>query len=435
MAAKVSKPAAWRGGAPERKRWSPPGFPGAIVTVRSATAAVEEAFSCSLKRGSADGESIDCVSVGSRSSLSMKSRKPESPRSKKFSDMLSAENVDLGVNCDHGLRALAWNGIPAAHRPKGWKVLSGHLPTSRARMQKELARKRSEYKEYVVQYYEVDGMILSDGTHLCSPDPMMGATEQELRMRRQIHIDVPRTCQEYAAFQTPFIQNAMERLLYIWSIRHPASGYVQGINDLTTPFFAVFLGEFLNTEQLLTSPASECQTMFDEYMDDECRLGIEADTFWCLSHILRFVQDNYTFAQPGTQRMVQHLQGIVTALDPPLAQHFEDHSIDFLQFSFRWMNCLLVRELPLHLVIRLWDTYLAEGEHFPTLHVYVCAALLLHWSPSLLKMDFAEMMLFLQSLNKRHVYQKDLEKWISHAYVMLHTFEDSNQFKNANRSY
>ncbi len=25
--------------------------------------------------------------------------------------------------------------------------------------------------------------------------------------------------------------------------RHPASGYVQGINDLVTPFLAVFLGE------------------------------------------------------------------------------------------------------------------------------------------------------------------------------------------------
>ena len=27
--------------------------------------------------------------------------------------------------------------------------------------------------------------------------------------------------------------------------RHPASGYVQGINDLVTPFLAVFLGDHL----------------------------------------------------------------------------------------------------------------------------------------------------------------------------------------------
>ncbi len=27
----------------------------------------------------------------------------------------------------------------------------------------------------------------------------------------------------------------------------------------------------------------------------------------------------------------------------------------------RWVNCLLLRELPFDLGIRLWDTYLAEG--------------------------------------------------------------------------
>jgi hypothetical protein len=39
----------------------------------------------------------------------------------------------------------------------------------------------------------------------------------------------------------------MERVLYIWAIRHPASGYVQGINDLMTPFLVVFLSAFIGT--------------------------------------------------------------------------------------------------------------------------------------------------------------------------------------------
>lgn len=36
-----------------------------------------------------------------------------------------------------------------------------------------------------------------------------------------------------------------ERILFIWAIRHPASGYVQGINDLVTPFFVVFVCEYI----------------------------------------------------------------------------------------------------------------------------------------------------------------------------------------------
>ncbi len=35
------------------------------------------------------------------------------------------------------------------------------------------------------------------------------------------------------------------RLLYVWHMRHPASGYVQGINDVATPFIVVFLSEYV----------------------------------------------------------------------------------------------------------------------------------------------------------------------------------------------
>ena len=37
-----------------------------------------------------------------------------------------------------------------------------------------------------------------------------------------------------------------------------------------------------------------------------------------------------------------------------------NNSIDYLQFAFRWMNNLLMREFPLRCVIRLWDSYLVS---------------------------------------------------------------------------
>lgn len=33
----------------------------------------------------------------------------------------------------------------------------------------------------------------------------------------------------------------MIRLLFVWSMRNPASAYVQGINDLAAPLLVVFL--------------------------------------------------------------------------------------------------------------------------------------------------------------------------------------------------
>jgi hypothetical protein len=42
----------------------------------------------------------------------------------------------------------------------------------------------------------------------------------------------------------------------------------------------------------------------------------------------------------------------------PLYKHLKNQHIEFLQFAFRWMNNLLMRELPVRCTIRLWDTYL-----------------------------------------------------------------------------
>ena len=48
---------------------------------------------------------------------------------------------------------------------------------------------------------------------------------------RQIHIDIPRMSPVVGLFQQRCVQEIFERILYIWAIRHPASGYVQGKYD------------------------------------------------------------------------------------------------------------------------------------------------------------------------------------------------------------
>jgi TBC1 domain family member 2 len=68
-----------------------------------------------------------------------------------------------------------------------------------------------------------------------------------------------------------------------------------------------------------------------------------------------------------------------------LHKHLQYHGVDYLQFSFRWMNNLLTRELPLYCTIRLWDTYLAESDGFAVFQLYVCAAFLLHWRDQLIQ--------------------------------------------------
>ena len=55
--------------------------------------------------------------------------------------------------------------------------------------------------------------------------------------------------------------------------------------------------------------------------------------------------------------MVSTLSELIARIDAPLANHLNAEGIEFIQFSFRWMNCLLMREFSIKNVIRMWDTY------------------------------------------------------------------------------
>ena len=82
------------------------------------------------------------------------------------------------------------------------------------------------------------------------------------------------------------------------------------------------------------------------------------------------------------------ISGACRRIDEPMCQHMEAEGLEFLQFSFRWVNCLLLREIPFHLGLRLWDTYLAEGPRMKEFLIYVLAAFLLTWEKELKRMDF-----------------------------------------------
>ena len=136
-------------------------------------------------------------------------------------------------------------------------------------------------------------------------------------------------------------------MLYVWTIRHPASGYVQGINDLVTPFFSVFLSQYIgqpcffflllfflpplpligNGTEFLSFSLSLSLFPFHFVPDgdpDGCDITaveqdildiVEADSYWCLSKLVDGIQDNYTTSQPGIQRQVYKLKELIGRID------------------------------------------------------------------------------------------------------------------------
>eukprot|EP00735_Rhodelphis_limneticus_P014019 TRINITY_DN7997_c0_g1::TRINITY_DN7997_c0_g1_i1::g.15523::m.15523 TRINITY_DN7997_c0_g1::TRINITY_DN7997_c0_g1_i1::g.15523 ORF type:complete len:465 (-),score=30.19,sp/Q9NU19/TB22B_HUMAN/51.32/6e-117,RabGAP-TBC/PF00566.13/2.9e-50,Antimicrobial14/PF08109.6/0.35,Gly_acyl_tr_C/PF08444.5/5.3e+03,Gly_acyl_tr_C/PF08444.5/8.5e+02,Gly_acyl_tr_C/PF08444.5/2 TRINITY_DN7997_c0_g1_i1:188-1582(-) len=316
-------------------------------------------------------------------------------RLEKFRRVLLQPVVDL-----EELRKLSWKGIPREVRSVTWQLLLGYLPTNADRRRAVLERKRKEYQEYVPLYFDI---------------PENQRSEYDTTILHQIQVDVPRTWPDVPLFQHHTIAKILERALYIWAIRHPASGYVQGINDLLTPFLYVFLSEHVED-------AATCDV---NSVSSQVLAMVEADAYWCMSKLLDHVQENYTFAQPGIQRMVFKLKEVIHRVNAPLYEHFETQNLEFLQFSFRWMNCLLVREMTLPAVVRLWDTYLAEGEKFAVFHVYACAAFLSHFTDDLIHYDFQELIMFLQNLPTRNWRDKEIELVLSQAYLWKTLFDRS----------
>ncbi|KAI6021436.1 rab-GTPase-TBC domain-containing protein [Pisolithus microcarpus] len=314
----------------------------------------------------------------------------------KFIDCLSKEDVDIAE-----LRKLAWAGTPNDLRSyclANTSVVEGYIPLPSNLRVPTLARKREEYLSLVQLAFARDRQSLDQ------------------QVWHQIEIDVPRTRPGTQLWMQETTQRSLERILYVWAIRHPASGYVQGINDLVTPFFQVFLSAYIDSDPEL----------FDTFLLPQTILNaIEADCFWCLSRLLDGIQDNYISAQPGIHQLVARI-------DAPLFNHLQSQNVEFMQFAFRWMNCLLMREISVQNTIRMWDTYLAEGaDAFSQFHLYVCSAFLVTWSTKLRQMDFQGIIMFLQSPPTQDWGDHEIELLLSEAFVLCSIWHNAQSHLNA----
>lgn len=133
---------------------------------------------------------------------------------------------------------------------------------------------------------------------------------------------------------------------------------------------------------------------------------------------------------------VNQLKELIRRIDLPLHEHLQKHGVDYLQFSFRWMNNLLTREIPLPCTIRLWDTYLAESDGFAIFQLYVCAAFLLHWRERLmLEKDFQGLMILLQNVPTQNWTDSNISVLVAEAYRLKFAFADApNHLHNAGKS-
>jgi len=220
----------------------------------------------------------------------------------RFQKVLTQKVIELDQ-----LRGLAWNGVPSnspEFRCTAWKLLLDYLPNDSEIQRETLARKREEYGDMLEHYF---GGASYDSLQDLFKKREMSAYEQ--KSIKQIKIDVYRTQPEIKLFSSQPIQIMMIRLLFTWTMRHPASGYVQGINDLAAPLILVYLSEFVphvNQDNIYEISEKDL-----EDVEPAALLKVEADVFWCLSKLVDDVQDNYTELQPGVHKIINKMKKLI----------------------------------------------------------------------------------------------------------------------------
>ena len=338
---------------------------------------------------------------------------------KKIKEICSQDFISI-----EELRNICWKGIPSDDpliRAECWKILLGLYPLKKELKVSIIKRKKDEYIDMCNLYSNA----------LSNPDEVMN--EEELKIYRQIQKDNPRTMPESSLFQHEKIQFMLTRVLYIWSLRHPASGYVQGFNDLCIPFFIVyFLEKFpeKNIDTILKLNENEFKKLSEETLTE-----IETTIYFSLTKLLDRIQTNYTINQPGITLMIKKMELIIEKVDPKLYDYLKKFEIDYVQFCFRWMNCFLIREFPVKLILRLWDAYFSEEKGFSEFHLYVCACLLLTFSEKLKAMtEFQELIVFLQNLPTSNWRIEDMDMLLAKSYSIKMLYSNSIILKNEGKN-
>ncbi|GET89851.1 hypothetical protein, conserved [Leishmania tarentolae] len=452
--------------------------------------------------------------------------------------------IKVGASCDepNSLRCVAWGGCrPALFRAVVWRLLSDYAPATVTRQKAELQRKRRQYEGYARQYCSVlsilslrempstlpsmlplprshgsgsaagatgprdaaslsrlpgngmpsnngHGLMLSGGG-TSSTSAVASLSPYERSILQQMLLDLPR--HQSPIFHAVRSLAGMSRCLFLWSQRHPAVGYVQGMDDVVAVFYQVFLADALRQFAWMSAQETTCTSAShrqsgrhdgawtkngvaaaapsDSGSDDGegdnmgekatssggaevgsmmCDTGtravmrllvssisatlqrtsrpstaaptptrsvtpitmtalgvpvtraataaalspylseedldllfdtpatldailaelpesyltqVEGDTYWCAGRVLSLLQDNFMPGQPGILRNVRRLEALLRVVHPSLITFLDGYGLTVMDGCFQWLHCLLARELPLPLLLRLWDCYLAIG--------------------------------------------------------------------------
>ncbi|KAK9058463.1 hypothetical protein SSX86_023305 [Deinandra increscens subsp. villosa] len=320
---------------------------------------------------------------------------------------LSRKTINMGE-----LQRLASLGIPdgAGIRSTVWKLLLAYLPRDKGLWPSELAKKRSQYRNFKEdllknpteitreleestssQNCEDKGLLsrseIPEGEHPLS----LGKTSvwnqffQDTEIIEQIDRDVKRTHPDMHFFSGDSAsakanQEALKNILTIYAKLNPGIRYVQGMNEILAPLFYVFKND----------------------PNEDFVVNAEADTFFCFVELLSGCRDNFCKqldnSVVGIRSTISKMSQLLKHHDEELWRHLElTTKVNPQFYAFRWITLLLTQEFNFADILHIWDTLLSDPEGPQETLLRVCCAMLILVRRRLLAGDFTANLKLLQS--------------------------------------
>lgn len=206
-----------------------------------------------------------------------------------------------------------------------------------------------------------------------------------------IKIDVDRTFQEIDLFRDKKVKESLSRILYVWTLENKDMGYCQGMNEiLGTMYYALYPCNVIYGEEDESSKKPKLKNKYSSlYYMINSEENFEADLYLIFNEIMkRGFKDLYNYNDSKYREHMKHglvdgfelidktsitLDEIADSKHPSLKKrinkifYFYLKIIDkelflFLQdkvepyiFLFRWILCMLNREIQLKDILHVWD--------------------------------------------------------------------------------
>ncbi|XP_053990854.1 TBC1 domain family member 13-like [Hylaeus volcanicus] len=372
-------------------------------------------------------------------------------------------NVLLYEDLDH-IKKHCFEGLlhePPALRAIYWKILLGYLPPANYESWSHILKnKRNTYLSYVELCQKetnvMDFNMLTKKGNSCqeeiqrecediptsSGQQLTGVMSTDSYLFDQINKDVFRTqclrallnnappnfsnktlenktiplsiCKKVNILCPESFSDQFARILYTYAKSNKTLKYVQGMNEMLAVIFYVIFQDNNNLQ-------------YSEQIRNPLQQK-EADAFFCFSQLLKLNNHGYCFCpcydlHPlGIIGRVQRFSSMLKIHEPQIYDHFQNLKLSTQFFALRWILVLFSQDFPLLVVLRLWDSFISEGDAYHEsqheLCYFIALSIVSQLKRQLLICDFSSAIQLLQ-----HIPVLIPEVLVSHAIGLRCDFE------------